>query len=80
MASCRPKVHSVEEDSQSWLTDRSESEKEGTQRTLRNVRSTGFPFASRARMGISPMTVQYCALPSMPATLSEQGLVFTKSD
>eukprot|EP00965_Chrysotila_dentata_P033152 1104476-Pleurochrysis_carterae.AAC.3 len=80
MASWRPKVHSVEEDSQSWLTESSESEKVGTHRTLRNVRLMVFPCTSIARMGKSPMTVQNCALPSIPATLSAQGLVFIKSD
>eukprot|EP00965_Chrysotila_dentata_P062370 2067008-Pleurochrysis_carterae.AAC.1 len=79
MASWRPKVHSVEDDSQSWLTERSESEKIGTHRTLRSVRSIEFPFASSARISMSPMTVQNCALPSIPATLSEHGLVLNKS-
>eukprot|EP00965_Chrysotila_dentata_P086487 2854600-Pleurochrysis_carterae.AAC.1 len=36
-ASVLPKRHSVEVDSQSWLTDKSESRNDGTQRTLRNV-------------------------------------------
>eukprot|EP00965_Chrysotila_dentata_P225621 6194880-Pleurochrysis_carterae.AAC.2 len=36
MVSVLPKRHSVLVDSQSWLTDSSESRKEGTQRTLRS--------------------------------------------
>eukprot|EP00965_Chrysotila_dentata_P035354 1176188-Pleurochrysis_carterae.AAC.1 len=79
MARVLPNKQSVDECCHNWFTDSSESENEGTQRTSRSVRSTEAPFASRARSGRSPMTVQGCVRPSTPVTRSEHGLAFTRS-
>eukprot|EP00965_Chrysotila_dentata_P163383 5396431-Pleurochrysis_carterae.AAC.5 len=56
MARVLPKRHSVEVDSQSWLTESRESRKVGTQRTFRNVRRCVLPCESTASMGMSPMS------------------------
>eukprot|EP00965_Chrysotila_dentata_P194225 6176236-Pleurochrysis_carterae.AAC.3 len=70
MASVLPKRHSVEVDSQSWFTDSRESQKVGTQRTLRRVRRCVLPCESTASMGMSPMSDIDCGLPSTPAMTS----------
>eukprot|EP00965_Chrysotila_dentata_P114785 3793612-Pleurochrysis_carterae.AAC.1 len=49
MVSVSPKRQLEEDDSHSWFTDSSESEKEGTHRTSRRVRSIDKPRASLAR-------------------------------
>eukprot|EP00965_Chrysotila_dentata_P099233 3281336-Pleurochrysis_carterae.AAC.2 len=79
MARVSPNKQLVDECSQSWCTDSSESENVGTHRTSRNTRSTEAPLASRARSERSPMTVQAYVRPSTPVTRSIQGLAFTKS-
>eukprot|EP00965_Chrysotila_dentata_P184374 6086777-Pleurochrysis_carterae.AAC.1 len=57
MAKVLPKRHSVEVDSQSWLTESRESWKVGTKRTFRNVRRCVLPCESMASMGMSPTSV-----------------------
>eukprot|EP00965_Chrysotila_dentata_P030900 1029459-Pleurochrysis_carterae.AAC.1 len=79
IASVSPNTQLVEVDCQSWSTESSESEKVGTQRTSRRVRSTCSPRESIARSGRSPMTEHRCVRPSTPVTRSEQGRVLIKS-
>eukprot|EP00965_Chrysotila_dentata_P061009 2021127-Pleurochrysis_carterae.AAC.2 len=64
------KRHSVDDDSQSALTDSRESLKLGAQRTFLRVTWTRCPESSIAQMGRSPIAVQRCGRPSIPATRS----------
>eukprot|EP00965_Chrysotila_dentata_P062758 2079128-Pleurochrysis_carterae.AAC.1 len=79
MARVPPNLHSVDVDSQSWLTERRESKKAGTQRTFRKIRRWMFPRASTASIGMSPTTEARCGLPSAPEITSSVGRRFTRS-
>eukprot|EP00965_Chrysotila_dentata_P221825 6192605-Pleurochrysis_carterae.AAC.2 len=74
------KQHSVHDDSHRALTKSSESEKLGTHLTPLSVTLTSFPESFIAVTGKSPMAMQRCGLPSMPATWSQHAFTFTKSD
>eukprot|EP00965_Chrysotila_dentata_P215988 6189108-Pleurochrysis_carterae.AAC.1 len=74
------KRHSVDDASHRALIDSSESEKLGTIRTSRSVTGTVIPLSSKADSGMSPIAVQRWGRPSIPATRSEQGRTFTKSE
>eukprot|EP00965_Chrysotila_dentata_P156587 5174237-Pleurochrysis_carterae.AAC.5 len=79
MVSLLPNRHSVCELSQSWETDSNDSPKEGTQRTpLKTTRIT-LPDSSFTDTGKSPMAVQLCGLPSMPAMVSFDTRVLIRS-
>eukprot|EP00965_Chrysotila_dentata_P159875 5281290-Pleurochrysis_carterae.AAC.1 len=70
MALTSAKRHSVEDDSQSALTDSKESLKLGAHRTFLSVTWTNCPDSFIAQTGRSPTAVQRWGLPSMPATRS----------
>eukprot|EP00965_Chrysotila_dentata_P045759 1520319-Pleurochrysis_carterae.AAC.2 len=72
--------HSVEDDSQSALTDSNESLKLGAQRTFLSVTWTTCPDSFMAQTRRSPIAVQRWGRPSMPATRSWHARTFTRSD
>eukprot|EP00965_Chrysotila_dentata_P041161 1365861-Pleurochrysis_carterae.AAC.2 len=79
MLSFLPNRHSVCELPHYWETDSNDSPKVGTQQTpLKTTRIT-LPDSSFTKTGKSPMTVQSCGLPSMPAMVSFEARVLIRS-
>eukprot|EP00965_Chrysotila_dentata_P212105 6186844-Pleurochrysis_carterae.AAC.2 len=68
MARILAKRHSVDDDCHSASMDSRESLTLGTHLTFLRVSDTSRPRSSRAVIGMSPIAVQRCRRPSMPAT------------